>query len=375
MEWLRIGEVARRTGLTTRTLRHYDELGLLVPSGRTEGDYRMYTLDDVQRLLAIQHLKSLGLGLTEIGAALDDPGFDASATLRRHIEAVEDRIAAEQDLLRRLTSLLASPHDDWDAVLAAIALSERLRHPEAAVRFRATLDAPADIPTPDLIALLRGDPEPGVREVATWALVQRGPAAFDAVSAHLADPDAGVRRQMAHVLGKLADPRGVAPLAALLGDPAPEVAAKAAFGLGQLGGPDAVAALAAALGRGTATQRAGVVTALGRLGAAGASTPGAAELPGGGAAPRSEAAGAAMAALAADNPAARADAAEVLGLLEDPAALPALAVAASDPAEDVRLAALMALGALPGAAPVLRGAAEAEGRTGALARALASRLS
>ena len=374
MEWLRIGEVARRTGLTTRTLRHYDELGLLVPSGRTEGDYRMYTLDDVQRLLAIQHLKSLGLGLTEIGAALDDPGFDASATLRRHIEAVEDRIAAEQDLLRRLTSLLASPHDDWDAVLAAIALSERLRHPEAAVRFRATLDAPADIPTPDLIALLRGDPEPGVREVATWALVQRGPAAFDAVSAHLADPDAGVRRQMAHVLGKLADPRGVAPLAALLGDPAPEVAAKAAFGLGQLGGPDAVAALAAALGRGTATQRAGVVTALGRLGAAGASTPGAAELPGGGAAPRSEAAGAAMAALAADNPAARADAAEVLGLLEDPAALPALAVAASDPAEDVRLAALMALGALPGAAPVLRGAAEAEGRTGALARALASRL-
>ena len=374
MEWLRIGEVARRTGLTTRTLRHYDELGLLVPSGRTEGDYRMYTLDDVQRLLAIQHLKSLGLGLTEIGAALDDPGFDASATLRRHIEAVEDRIAAEQDLLRRLTSLLASPHDDWDAVLAAIALSERLRHPEAAVRFRATLDAPADIPTPDLIALLRGDPEPGVREVATWALVQRGPAAFDAVSAHLADPDAGVRRQMAHVLGKLADPRGVAPLAALLGDPAPEVAAKAAFGLGQLGGPDAVAALAAALGRGTATQRAGVVTALGRLGAAGASTPGAAELPGGGATPRSEAAGAAMAALAADNPAARADAAEVLGLLEDPAALPALAVAASDPAEDVRLAALMALGALPGAAPVLRGAAEAEGRTGALARALASRL-
>ena len=67
--------------------------------------------------------------------------------------------------------------------------------------------------------------------------------------------------------------------------------------------------------------------------------------------------------------------AEVLGLLEDPAALPALAVAASDPAEDVRLAALMALGAMPGAAPVLRGAAEAEGRTGALARALASRLS
>lgn len=373
MEWLRIGEVARRTGLTTRTLRHYDELGLLVPSGRTDVDYRMYTLDDVQRLLAIQHLKSLGLGLTEIGAALDDPGFDASATLRRHIEAVEDRIAAEQDLLRRLTSLVAAPHEDWDDVLAAIALSERLRHPEAAVRFRATLDAPADIPTPDLIELLRGDPEPGVREVATWALVQRGPAAFDAVSAHLADPDADVRRQMAHVLGKLADPRGVAPLAALLSDPAPEVAAKAAFALGQLGGPDAVAALAAALGRGAATQRATVVTALGRLGTH-VSTPVDAE-PADGAHPLGSAAAvAAVAALAAANPAARADAAEVLGLLDDPAALAALAVAASDPVEDVRLAALMALGTLPGAAPVLHRLAEAEGRAGALARALVSRL-
>ncbi|QIK72317.1 MerR family transcriptional regulator [Propioniciclava coleopterorum] len=146
MEWMRIGEVARRTGLTTRTLRHYDELGLLVPSGRTDTDYRMYTLEDVQRLLAIQHLKSLGLGLAEIAAALDDPGFDPTATLRRHIEAVEDRIAAEQDLLHRLTSLVAAPHEDWDDVLVAIALSERLRHPEAAVRFRATLDAPPTSP-------------------------------------------------------------------------------------------------------------------------------------------------------------------------------------------------------------------------------------
>ena len=62
MEWMQIGEVARRTGLTTRTLRHYDALGLLVPSGRSGGDYRQYTLEDVRRLLAIQHLKSLGLG-------------------------------------------------------------------------------------------------------------------------------------------------------------------------------------------------------------------------------------------------------------------------------------------------------------------------
>lgn len=353
MEWLRIGEVARRTGLTTRTLRHYDALGLLVPSGRTHGDYRMYTLADLQRLLAIQHLKSLGLGLTEIGAALDDPDFDPTDTLGRHIEAVEERIAAEQDLLRRLTSLLAAPHADWDEVLNAIALSERLRHPEAAVRFRATLDAPADIPTADLIEMLREDPEPGVREVATWTLVQRGAAAFDAVNAQLGDPDPQVRHQMAHVLGKLNDPRGAAVLAVLLDDAAPEVAAKAAFSLGQLHGPDALDALTAALGQGSATQRAAVVTALGRWGSAAETV---------------------QAALRSAHAATRADAAEVLGLLEDPDALPALALAASDPVEEVRIAALMALGTLPGSGAALEASTRAPGRTGAVARALVARV-
>ncbi len=357
---MRIGEVARRTGLTTRTLRHYDDLGLLVPSGRTEGDYRLYSLDDVNRLLAIQHLKSLGLGLHEIGAALDEPGFDPDATLRRHIDAVEERIAAEEDLLARLRRLLAASHEGWDDVLDAIALSERLRHPEASVRFRATLDAPGAIGLDELIGMLRDDPEAGVREVATWALAQRGPDALEAVRAHLADPDAGVRHQMAHVLGKLRDPRAAGALATLLEDPDADVVAKAAFSLGQIGGGEAAAALAGTLGRGPATLRATVVTALGRLGA--------------------EAVAPVVAVLAAEDrstPAARADAAEALGLLEDPAAADPLAAATTDPAEEVRLAALMALASLPGSgsggAEAIAAATAAEGRTGTLARALAAR--
>ena len=54
--WLRIGEVARRTGLTVRALHHYDRLGLLVPSERSWGDHRLYTPSDLRRLLDIQHL-------------------------------------------------------------------------------------------------------------------------------------------------------------------------------------------------------------------------------------------------------------------------------------------------------------------------------
>lgn len=157
MEWLRIGELARRTGLTQRALRHYDEIGLLVPSGRSGGDYRLYSRADVERLLAVQHLKSLGLSLAEIAEALNGEGAEPGCL--RHAEVVERRIAEEQELLARLRRLQraaeASPgavgapratgEDDpaaggtaaqagWDDVPESIALAERLRHVDADVR-------------------------------------------------------------------------------------------------------------------------------------------------------------------------------------------------------------------------------------------------
>lgn len=350
MEWLRIGDVARRTGLTHRTLRHYGDLGLLVPSGRSGGDYRLYAPEDIERLLSIQHLKSLGMGLEEIGRALDDADFDASEALARHVALVEGRIAAEQDLLDRLRRLQGAS-GSWDEVLETIALTERLRHPDAWVRFRAALDDPTGAPLPDLVQVLRTEPEPGVREVVTWAIVQHGAAALEAVLAALGDADPGVRRQMAHVLGKLADARAVPALTGLLGDE-PGVAATAAFGLGQIGGPEAVAGLVGVLGSGGSALRATVVTALGGLGVA--------------------AVGPVLARLGSPSGSVRADAAEVLGALGDGSAVPGLAGLVADPEEDVRITALMALGSIggPAASAAIGSAHGAEGRTGVLARRL-----
>lgn len=350
MEWLRIGDVARRTGLTHRTLRHYDDLGLLVPSGRSGGDYRLYAPEDLDRLLAIQHLKSLGMGLDEIGRALDDPDFDAADALARHVALVEGRIAAEQDLLGRLRRLQGASRT-WDGVLDAIALTERLRHPDAWVRFRAALDAPTAAPLADLLEVLRSEPEAGVREVVTWAIVQHGPEAVGAVLGHVGDSDAGVRHQMAHVLGKLADPRAVPALVGLLADE-PEVATKAAFALGQIGGPDAVVALVGVLGSGGSGLRATVVTALGGLGES-------VVVP-------------VLDRLGSRSAATRADAAEVLGAVGDEAAVPGLARLLADPEEDVRITALMALGAIggPAAMAAIDAARGAVGRTGAVAERL-----
>ena len=91
MEWLRIGELARRTGLTQRALRHYDEIGLLVPSGRSGGDYRLYSRADVERLLAVQHLKSLGLSLAEIAEALKERALATRAVKDAYLSTGERR--------------------------------------------------------------------------------------------------------------------------------------------------------------------------------------------------------------------------------------------------------------------------------------------
>lgn len=332
---LRIGEVARRTGLTVRTLRHYDDLGLLVPSERSAGDYRLYAEADLRRLLAIQHLKSLGLGLEEIARALDDPDFDPADALARHIAAVEQRLAAERELLRRLRALQGSA--DWTEVLDTIRLAELLRHPDAGVRLRAALAAPADASVGTLVERLASDPDPGVREVLTWAVARHGAAATPALVARLRDRDPGVRAQVAHALSKLGDRTAVPALAALLADHEPSVAAKAGFALGQLGGEEALDALLDAVGQsepsvaeGAPSVRDAVTDALARFG------PDAVDP---------------VAALLADRHAGvRAHAAEILGMIGDPAAADVVSGALADADADVRFAALVALGQLPGAA-------------------------
>lgn len=99
---LRIGELAARTGLTVRTLRHYESIGLLEPVERTESGYRRYRSEDAQRLYAIVALRELGLSLAEVRAALEaDPGL-LQEMVERHVEEVR----ARRDALGELEGLL-----------------------------------------------------------------------------------------------------------------------------------------------------------------------------------------------------------------------------------------------------------------------------
>lgn len=68
---MRIGELARHAGVTTRTVRHYEQLGLLRPHERASSGYRYYSDIELARLRRIDQLKNLGLSLEEIGQVID----------------------------------------------------------------------------------------------------------------------------------------------------------------------------------------------------------------------------------------------------------------------------------------------------------------
>src|SRR5918998_1387515 len=68
---LQIGEVAERTGLSLRTIRYYEEMELVVPETRTDGGFRLYTTDHLQRLALIRRMKPLGFTLQEMRELLD----------------------------------------------------------------------------------------------------------------------------------------------------------------------------------------------------------------------------------------------------------------------------------------------------------------
>ncbi|WP_309073328.1 MerR family transcriptional regulator [Paenarthrobacter sp.] len=68
---MHIGELAERTGLSLRTIRHYDEVGLLPATGRTDGGFRVYAENDVERLTLIKQMKPLGFSLEEMAEILE----------------------------------------------------------------------------------------------------------------------------------------------------------------------------------------------------------------------------------------------------------------------------------------------------------------
>ncbi|MFV0533609.1 MAG: MerR family transcriptional regulator [Cumulibacter sp.] len=94
-EVMHIGEVAARTELSIRSLRHWDEVGLIRPSGRTDGGFRLYTQADIDKIMTIRRMKPLGFTLEQMTVTMRD------------IEALHEPRAGQAPARERLTAVLA----------------------------------------------------------------------------------------------------------------------------------------------------------------------------------------------------------------------------------------------------------------------------
>lgn len=122
---MRIGELAERTGLSLRTIRFYEEVGVLAPAPRTKGGFRLFTDGDLQRLLLVQQMKPLGFSVEEmrdllaavdgLASATTDPArTQALLLVRGYCERVGERAA----LLLEQAGRAARFAEDLGALLA-----------------------------------------------------------------------------------------------------------------------------------------------------------------------------------------------------------------------------------------------------------------
>ncbi|MFJ2184307.1 MerR family transcriptional regulator [Streptomyces anulatus] len=238
-----IGEVARRSGVSARMLRHYESLGLVRPSGRTGSGYREYSGEDIQRIFHVESLRATGLSLREIGRALDDPGFTPSALVDDLIRRTRERIAVETELLTRLRRVHATDPAGWEDVLQVVTLLGALGSKSADARQRAALASVDEVPVEALVEAALGEGDPNVAGALRWALARSGGGGPALLAEGLGSPVAAVRERAVRSLAEMPGDEATALLRNALASPDDTVRGYAALALGTRGEADAVPAL------------------------------------------------------------------------------------------------------------------------------------
>lgn len=103
---MKVGELARQSGVSIRALHYYDEIGLLTPSCHTGSGHRLYHCEDVARLQQIKSLQQLGFSLEEIKACLTNPDFSPIEVMRLHLARLKEQMEAIGKLSAQLERLV-----------------------------------------------------------------------------------------------------------------------------------------------------------------------------------------------------------------------------------------------------------------------------
>lgn len=240
-----IGEVARRTGVSARMLRHYDRVGVLSPSARTAGDYRQYTQADVRRLFQVESLRSLGFSLADVAATLDSDDFAPEELIERLAERARAQLDATTELLSRLDRVRASEPRGWSDVLRIVELIRGFDSRNASDRQRLalTLDSVDENNRPVLVEALLREDEPNAAGALLWSIARIGDAAVPALAEALNTNEQQRRHRALEALLKLGTPASLAVVIAQTAHSDGRVRARAVITAGRSGDDRTVSAL------------------------------------------------------------------------------------------------------------------------------------
>jgi len=149
-EW-KVGELAKLAGLTVRTLRYYDQIGLFSPSGHTDSGHRIYIESDIAQLQQVLSLKELGLSLDQVKSVIDGNHFSLFDIVSLQIERLKESISVQQKLLQELeyvTSLIQRKEpltvQEFTKILSAMRVSHHKYFAERKASWESHLDRIGD---------------------------------------------------------------------------------------------------------------------------------------------------------------------------------------------------------------------------------------
>lgn len=190
---MKVGELARRTGLTVRTLHHYDDVGLLRPAARTPAGHRLYGEGEVERLQQIASLRRLGLSLDDVAACLQRPQFTLARVLDLHVMRLREHLARQERLVALLEGLRSRIAEGGSA-----SLDELVRTVEATLRLERYY-TPAQLEALEKRSRQVG-PEGMEEAQRAWARVFDGFAAAMREGRDVADPSVRALAEEARAL-------------------------------------------------------------------------------------------------------------------------------------------------------------------------------
>jgi DNA-binding transcriptional MerR regulator len=233
MQVWKVGELAKRTGLSVRALHHYDALGVLVPSARSAAGYRLYTEGDVVRLQQVVSLRGLGFALEEIRVLLQKSELSVHEVVGLHLARLREEVEAKQRLYVRLESLAASlcsaesiSVEAFLTTIEEITMFEKYYTPEQLEQLRQRREAlgeehirEVEAEWPRLMAAVRSEMEKGTDPADPE--VQRLMVRWRELVAEFTGGDAGIAKSLGSLLSNegeaLRQQHGSAPDPELMG--------------------------------------------------------------------------------------------------------------------------------------------------------------